>query len=47
MAIHNFAILNAIFVFNFINNNKQVVGNWIHVPNTYPSPITDPLKFEL
>ena len=42
MTMNNVAILN--FLYNYIYKNKQGVGNRIHVPNTDPPPITDPLK---
>ena len=38
--MYNLAILN--FGYNYIYKNKQGVGNRINVPNTDPSPITDP-----
>ena len=41
--MNNVAILNLLY--NYIYKNKQGgVGNRIHMPNTAPSPITDPLK---
>ena len=42
MAMDNVAILNLLY--NYIDKNKQGVGNWLQVPNKTPFPITDPHK---